>query len=299
MTFQQLQYILEIEKTGSLTAAAKNLIVASSSVSACLNLLEKELGYPLFVRTPNSFKPTPKGAQILDYARQICHTHEALTAVGQEQVRVLRINSTDQVPISKAIGQLLQENKDRTDLRIECVRYTGSAFYQKLVEHVLDLGISTGISYSLGYWERKLRKLGLHQQVLKIVPAAIQVGPGHRLAGAKKVYPHQLYDECFVDDPRAPLHVNEPFANSLYVNPEKVLYISGGQLRREAILQGLGYGIGMMPPKGAENPFCSIPLEGCFFQFSAITYSKEPVHPQINRLLQLVRENLDEAYPEY
>ena len=299
MTFQQLQYILEIEKTGSVTGAARNLFVSSSSVSISLNALEKELGYPLFTRTQKGLMPTESGKQVLDYANQICRTHALLNKVGAEAVRTLRINCTDQPPISKAFAQLLWENKDRRDLRIENVSLSSGEIYQKMVAHEIELSLSSSISFAIGSWEKKLRKGGLHRQMLKIVPAVVQVGPGHRLYDAKKITPYDLHDDHFVDHPHAPLASNPSFASNIYLDPAKILYIAKGGIRQEVLLRGLGFGIGVLPPKGMETELRNIPLEGCFFHFSAVTNTQSPAQPEIMRLLQLAKENLDNAYPDY
>lgn len=299
MTFQQLQYILEIGKTGSVSGAAKNLFVSSSSVSISLNALEKELGYPLFIRSQKGLIPTDSGKQVLDYANQICRTHALLNKVGADAVRTLRINCTDQPPVAKAFTQLLWENKDRTDLRIENVSLPSGEIYQKMVAHEIELSLSSSISFSIGAWEKKLRKGGLHRQMLKIVPAVVQVGPGHRLYDAKKVTPYDLHDDHFVDHPHNPLASNPSFSNNIYLDPAKILYIAKGGIRREVLLRGLGFGIGVLPPKGMETELHNIPLEGCYFHFSAVTNTQTPAQPEILRLLQLAKENLDEAYPDY
>lgn len=299
MTFQQLNYLLEVGKTGSVTGAAKNLFVSSSSVSISLNALEKELGYSLFNRTQKGLVPTEQGLQVLDYADQICRTHTLLNAVGRDAVRTLRINSTDQLPIAKAFAQLLYENKDRTDLRIENVNYSGPEMYTKLVEHEIELSLSTMLSYSIGAWEKRLRKGGLHRQILKTVPAVIQVGPGHRLYGADKISPYDLRNDCFIDNPHSSLIQSNSFGGNLYIDPNRVLYIARPAIRREALMQGLGFIVGVLPPKGASTVLKSIPLEGGFFHFSAVTNSQFPAQPEIMRFLQLAKQNLDEAYPEY
>lgn len=299
MTFQQLQYILEIGKTGSVSGAAKNLFVSSSSVSISLNALEKELGCPLFTRTQKGLVPTESGKQVLDYANQICRTHALLNKVGAEAVRTLRINCTDQAPVAKAFGQLLWENKDRTDLRIENISLASDEIYQKLVSHEIELSLSSSISFSIGAWEKKLRKGGLHRQMLKTVPAVIQVGPGHRLYEAEKITPYDLHDDHFIDNPHNSLARNQAFSSNIYVDPNKILYIAKAGIRREALMRGLGFDIGVLPPKGTVSPIRSIPLEGCFFHFSAVTNTQTPAQPEIMRLLQLTRENLDEAYPDY
>jgi hypothetical protein len=222
-----------------------------------------------------------------------------LNAVGHEPVRTLRINCTDQPPTAKAFAQLLWENRDRKDLRIENVKYPSSEVYRKLIEHEIELCLSSSISYSLGSWEKQLRKGGLHRQVLKKVPAVIQVGPGHRLYEAERINPYDLHNEVFIDDPHTSLSRSNAFINSLYVDPERVLFIANPGIRREAMMMGLGYIIGVMPPQNTVSKVRSIPLEGCSFIFGAVTNSQSPTQPEIMRLLQLAKENLDEAYPDY
>lgn len=299
MTFQQLQYILQIKKTGSLSGAAKNLFVSASSVSICLTALEKELGYPVFIRTQKGFLPTQRGSQVLNYAEQILHSYTLLNEVGSSAVRTLRINSTDQPPIAKAVVQLLRENKDRTDLRIENVRYTGTEIYDKLIQHAIDMNLSSAISYNAGATEKHIRRTGLHHQILKSVPGVVQVGPGHRLYDADIVTPHDLRNECYIDNPDYPLSKNASFGGNLYVDPNKTIFIARAGIRHEVLLRGMGYSIGVMPAKYSDSPLRSIPLVGCYFHFTATTNTESPAQPEILRLLQLAKENLDEAYPDY
>ena len=61
MTFQQLQYVLEVYRAGSVSQAAKNLFVGQSSVSLSISNLEKELGYPVFIRSTSGVVLTPRG----------------------------------------------------------------------------------------------------------------------------------------------------------------------------------------------------------------------------------------------
>lgn len=299
MTFQQLQYLLEVGKTGSVSGAAKALFVSSSSVSISLSALEKELGYPLFNRTQKGLVPTEQGRQVLDYAEQICHTHALLNNVSRDTVRTLQINCTDQPPITKAFAQLLWENRDRKDLRIENVNYSGDEIHRKLVEHEVELSLATIISYWIGASEKKLRKGGLHRQILKTVPAVVQVGPGHRLYDAQIIRPYDLRSECFIDDPHSSLVKSNTFGGNLYIDPSRVLYIARSGIRREILLRGLGYSIGVLPPKGWDSEIRSIPLEGGFFHFVAVTHAHAPTQPEVMRLLQLAKQNLDEAYPDY
>ena len=65
MTIQQLQYVLEVYRAGSVSQAAKNLFVGQSSVSVSITNLEKELGYPIFTRSKNGVALTPQGRDVV------------------------------------------------------------------------------------------------------------------------------------------------------------------------------------------------------------------------------------------
>lgn len=299
MTFQQLQYILQIAKSQSIAAAAKNLFVSSSSVSIALRSLEKELGYPLFTRTPLGLIPTDQGRLVLNYAEQICHIHTQLNAVGCRSARTIRISCSDQPPLAAAFAQLLKENRDREDLQIINVPYqSGEESYRQLASRELDLCISTVLSFFLGYWEPLLRKNGARRQILKTVPAVIQVGPGHRLYHADKVSPYDLRNDAFIDNPQRPLSQNSIFKSNLCLDPSRVLFISKTGIRKQALMEGLGFTIDILPPKDTPTQLRSIPLEGAFFHFSAVTNAQVPLQPEALRFLQLVRQNLDLAYPD-
>ena len=47
MTIQQLQYILEVHRTGSISKAANNLYLAQPNLSNAIRSLEQELGFPV------------------------------------------------------------------------------------------------------------------------------------------------------------------------------------------------------------------------------------------------------------
>ncbi len=51
MNLQQLRYAVEVAKTGSITAAAKNLYMGQPNLSKNIRELEAELGITLFERT--------------------------------------------------------------------------------------------------------------------------------------------------------------------------------------------------------------------------------------------------------
>ncbi len=64
-----LKYVLEIESTGSISKAAKNLYMTQPQLSRALKELEDEVGCALFNRTGKGVIPTDKGADFIAGAK--------------------------------------------------------------------------------------------------------------------------------------------------------------------------------------------------------------------------------------
>ena len=61
MTFQQLEYIVEISKCGSINKAAQKLFLSQSGISTAVRELESELGIALLARSNRGVEFTPEG----------------------------------------------------------------------------------------------------------------------------------------------------------------------------------------------------------------------------------------------
>ena len=68
MTFQQLTYVVEISKCGSINKAAHKLVLSQSGISSAVRELEEELGIQFFVRSNRGVEFTPEGKEFLSYA---------------------------------------------------------------------------------------------------------------------------------------------------------------------------------------------------------------------------------------
>lgn len=68
MTFQQLTYVVEIAKCGSINKAAHKLLLSQSGISTAVRELEQELGIRFFLRSNRGVECTPEGREFLSYA---------------------------------------------------------------------------------------------------------------------------------------------------------------------------------------------------------------------------------------
>ena len=71
MNILHMKYAVEIEKTKSISQAAKNLYMAQPNLSRAIKELEEKLGITIFDRTTKGITITPKGQEFLNYSRKI------------------------------------------------------------------------------------------------------------------------------------------------------------------------------------------------------------------------------------
>lgn len=71
MNFQQLEYILAVEKEGHFGRAAKACFVTQPTLSMMIAKLEQELDIIIFDRSKQPIVPTNAGKEIIQHARQI------------------------------------------------------------------------------------------------------------------------------------------------------------------------------------------------------------------------------------
>ena len=70
MRFEQLTYLDEISKTGTISGAAKNLYVSQQAISSSMKQLEEELGVELFIRSASGVTFTAVGREVAEFAKQ-------------------------------------------------------------------------------------------------------------------------------------------------------------------------------------------------------------------------------------
>lgn len=296
MTFQQLQYLLEINRANSIRKAAANLFVAPSSISACVNSLEEELGFPIFIRTQKGLITTPQGQAILDYARRICKIYEQMCSVRNDTPTPLNIGSFDYAPPCIAFARLMEELSDRKDLSISMTNHSQDATIQKLVSCDLDLAIISNITISTQILEEKLMEAELEWQVLKTIPYAICVGPSHRLYNKETVSTRDIDQDLLIDS-SGKVYSTVLLAPFMRVKQERVLPTANTIARRELVMRGLGYSIELMPPKSVRESDAMhyIPLEGVVAQFCLVTNPRNPLSAPAERFVELLKEELTQV----
>lgn len=117
MTLEQIQYVLEIAKQGSISKAADVLYVSQPCLSTAIKNLEKELRIIIFERNSKGIRLTSAGKlfiQSCEYVLQhVNFMHEIYKIVGDENVLTeLKIMAAFHSPINEAIISKFLEQLD-------------------------------------------------------------------------------------------------------------------------------------------------------------------------------------------
>ncbi len=78
MRMEQLNCLLDIAQTGSLTSTAKRLFVSQQAVSKSIKQLEEELGVTILIRTKIGVTFTEEGIEVVEFARKVLAEQDAL-----------------------------------------------------------------------------------------------------------------------------------------------------------------------------------------------------------------------------
>lgn len=109
MTIQQLQYVLEVSRTGSISKAARNLFLSQPNISNSIKNLEQELGATLFIRTSQEMSLTEAGEHLVQHAGVIINELNALSPVVQTSPSYyFRLSYPRYIPSFEAFCDLCQ-----------------------------------------------------------------------------------------------------------------------------------------------------------------------------------------------
>lgn len=196
MTFQQLTYVVEISKCGSINKAAHKLFLSQSGISTAVRELEEELGIKFFVRSNRGVEFTPEGKEFLSYAVSLLEQKrgiESLYGEARNAAAPVRFSvSCQRYPFAvDAFLRLLRiagENRFRFGLR-----ETGmDGVIDDVYDHRADVGVIclTDLTEKIICRLLDARELEFHE--LAAVCPCIYVRGGHPLAGRSSVTEEEL-----------------------------------------------------------------------------------------------------------
>ena len=231
-----LSIVREVDRQGSLTAAADVLCLTQSALSHSMRKLEQQLGTDIWLREGRSLRLTPAGQAVLALA-----------------CRVLP-------QLEQAEAQLAQMARgERGTLRVGMECHPCYQWLLKVVDPYLaawpDVDVDVkqkfqfgGIGALFGYeidvlvTPDPLFKPGLHFEPVFDYEQVLVVAGGHPLAGARHVLPRQLAQEVLFTYPVAPerLDIFTQFLAPAGITPRRHKTIETTDILLQTVASGRG-----------------------------------------------------------
>ncbi|WP_282941657.1 LysR family transcriptional regulator [Paenibacillus sp. RC67] len=144
MHLEQLEFIVEVAKTGSLTAAAQNLHVTLSAVSQSISNLEAELKISLFTRSRSGAAPTAEGKVIIHKAVEVLdklkELREEANGYSNTQSGELRL-ATIPGPLFLYLDTILGLKKQYPNIQMEIMEKGTLEIIDDVRHNKIDMGL--------------------------------------------------------------------------------------------------------------------------------------------------------------
>ncbi|SFP77378.1 DNA-binding transcriptional regulator, LysR family [Oscillibacter sp. PC13] len=144
MTLQQLRYVEEICKCGSISAAAQKLYIAQPSLSKAIHELENELHITIFDRGRRGAALTSDGLEFLDYVKVILRQTENVKARFANKKEPLRLSISVQhyiVAVDAIIEFINHKLESTPDFSIKIRDGNASQVIDDVVSGYSEIGI--------------------------------------------------------------------------------------------------------------------------------------------------------------
>ncbi len=296
MNIRQIQFALELYRTGSINKTAKNLYQSPPNISNAIRSLEEELGYQIFIRTKKGVCPTEIGMKFFIIANNILEQYqELLNILETERTARFRLATVCNTPRSAYLRLCRQYcNFSRIEFSMN------SASFEKMTEQVAllqsDIGIALLNNQNLNSYRSLLKHKMIQIKELCQIPFCITIGSTHPYFQQEHISPEDMQDFTFVDYSDNAVATDINIINRYNINMNRRIIIEDQLSRLELVASAPVFIIGCQISSSLLKqynlrsfPIAEIELKLCSFLRRDIPKSKE-----VQQFLMYLDEDLRE-----
>ncbi len=235
VTLTQLRSFLAVVRSGSVTAAADELVVTQPSVSAAITALAREVGTPLLERDGRGVRPTSAGEAFAPYATDVIGLldtgRQAALEAAATSARILRIAAVTTAAESFVPALMRAYSLEHPDVRLALSVGNRGQVLDSLLGHRADVAFGGRPPN-----DERVRAQPFRPNELVLISAA-----DDPLAGAGAVAPAQLGGRTWLlrEPDSGTRSANEEFLSANALHGETLTVGSNGAIRQAARI-GLG-----------------------------------------------------------
>ena len=196
MTLQQLSYVVEVYRAGSLSRAAQRIYVAQPNLSSSIKALEDEIGITIFKRTPKGMEPTRSGKAFIRRATELMTQFSAFEKMyngKNPDVLNLSVSLVRSSEFSNCITMFLDGFYERNiPYRIHLREATTAEVIDDVAVGNADVGIISPNSMTHDFYYQSAHSRGLEVIYLKPKTYYLLLSKMHPLAQQTTIAPQML-----------------------------------------------------------------------------------------------------------
>jgi DNA-binding transcriptional LysR family regulator len=281
MTFTQLYYVLETSRIGSISKAARHLLLTQSNLSGVIRSLEKELGLKLFIRNKDGVSLTDRGKSFIFHVNTILESYHELTQLNaREYTEPFMVSIMRSSFALNAFMKFYNQYRASKGLRVLMQNFDIDRDLEQLQGGVLDFVVSAGGLSSKYQVYKRFKEKKLQIDALGTLPVNLYLRKGHPLLeGCNPVEPEKgfnfqlLAKYPYVDYLRntsaynlSNLTLQETY-NLFSVDPNHVILVSDLTQKDKFVCETDAFSIGMArAPFQQNHNVINIPLPNCHME---------------------------------
>jgi len=244
ISFQQIDYFLTVAEVLNFTDAAKLLYISQPALSKQISVIEKELGFPLFVRNRRHVALTPEGASLYkewnDLSKQFNDSIYNAKLINHQASGTLAIGCSDSFDYSDILPSCVREySKTYPKIDVTIESHSFKTLREGLMNDTFDVIFTP-------YFE--LEGLpDVNWIRLKDIPLSIIVPTSNPLSEKDKIVFSDLKDETFIlispKDSYAGTEHTQALGRRSGFRLNKVRYVPNISSMELAVKNGLGVAI--------------------------------------------------------
>lgn len=172
MRFDQLEYLVDIESSRSITITAQRFFVTQQAVSNNIKQLEEEVGATLLVRNPHGVMLTSQGSLLADFAKRVLRDYQETRANFETEttekikcfVRVGSASLLNSILMPKIINLL---DRGQSEFIVNVCEEVPATLLHKISGDDYDVGIITMNTTVLERMRQDEKMKNLHFHVLR------------------------------------------------------------------------------------------------------------------------------------
>lgn len=248
MQIQQLTYLTEVAKSGSLNKASKKLEVKQSSITRAIMQLEDELGCMLVYRNHKGIELTNEGKELVLYANQVLENYEKLKGIAlssgeKKYQKPLHITADVAFFLGKYIKTF---HKKHEGIQVYLKEGSREQVIRDMIDGVCEMGLLPLTNWEEKVWHPIFKEQQLIFHKIRRSKVYAYVGDKHPLYNEAVIRPEQLKGFtliCLEGRPELSidLNMNGDFKHSFI--KEKIMYLGDKQTIVEVIKQTDAYAL--------------------------------------------------------